>query len=129
MINRSLSAMGNVVCALTDSRSMHIPYRDSKLTRVLQARLHQARLSMRLSMWHPQCSTCSCTVSLFAHKLDVASQTVHMHQDSLGGNAKTTLLVCCSPRVQDAQETLSSLRFGSRAKGITNTVQACPAWQ
>ena len=38
MINRSLSAMGNVVCALTDGRSAHIPYRDSKLTRVLQAR-------------------------------------------------------------------------------------------
>ncbi|KAK9839872.1 hypothetical protein WJX81_007676 [Elliptochloris bilobata] len=37
MINRSLSAMGNVVCALTDARSTHIPYRDSKLTRVLQA--------------------------------------------------------------------------------------------
>lgn len=40
MINRSLSAMGNVVCALTDGRSAHIPYRDSKLTRVLQARCH-----------------------------------------------------------------------------------------
>lgn len=47
-----------------------------------------------------------------------------MRQDSLGGNAKTTLLVCCSPSMQDAQETLSSLRFGSRAKGVINTVQA-----
>ena len=37
MINKSLSALGNVVCALTDQRSAHIPYRDSKLTRVLQA--------------------------------------------------------------------------------------------
>ena len=46
MINRSLSAMGNVVCALTDGRSAHIPYRDSKLTRVLQARFTQAWLSM-----------------------------------------------------------------------------------
>ena len=51
-----------------------------------------------------------------------------MRQDSLGGNAKTTLLVCCSPSMQDAQETLSSLRFGSRAKGVINTVQACPHW-
>ena len=33
---RSLSALGNVICALTDGRSAHIPYRDSKLTRVLQ---------------------------------------------------------------------------------------------
>ena len=45
-------------------------------------------------------------------------------QDSLGGNAKTTLLICCSPSPADAAETLSSLRFGSRAKGIVNTVQA-----
>ncbi len=37
MINKSLSALGKVVCALTDQRSAHIPYRDSKLTRVLQA--------------------------------------------------------------------------------------------
>ena len=51
---------------------------------------------------------------------------MRMRQDSLGGNAKTTLLVCCSPSMQDAQETLSSLRFGSRAKGVINTVQACP---
>ena len=33
---RSLSALGNVICALTDGRSAHIPFRDSKLTRVLQ---------------------------------------------------------------------------------------------
>ena len=36
LINKSLSALGNVVNALTDGRSSHIPYRDSKLTRVLQ---------------------------------------------------------------------------------------------
>ena len=36
LINKSLSALGNVVNALTDGRSNHVPYRDSKLTRVLQ---------------------------------------------------------------------------------------------
>lgn len=38
-INQSLSALGNVISALTDHRGrQHIPYRDSKLTRILEDR-------------------------------------------------------------------------------------------
>eukprot|EP01062_Namystynia_karyoxenos_P016620 TRINITY_DN16074_c1_g1_i1.p1 TRINITY_DN16074_c1_g1~~TRINITY_DN16074_c1_g1_i1.p1 ORF type:complete len:1068 (+),score=311.44 TRINITY_DN16074_c1_g1_i1:96-3206(+) len=35
-INLSLSMLGNVVHALSDPRATHVPYRDSKLTRLLQ---------------------------------------------------------------------------------------------
>ena len=76
MINKSLSALGQVINALTDGRSSHVPYRDSKLTRVLQ--------------------------------------------DSLGGNAKTALMINCSPSSYNAMETLATLRFGNRAKNIKN---------
>ena len=72
MINKSLSALGNVINALTEKRTSHIPYRDSKLTRLLQ--------------------------------------------QSIGGNSKTVLMLACSPSSWNEVETLSTLRFGQRAK-------------
>lgn len=57
----------------------YIPYRDSKLTRILQ--------------------------------------------ESLGGNSRTTLIINCSPSSYNEQETLSTLRFGIRAKSIKNSAR------
>lgn len=42
-------------------------------------------------------------------------------QTSLGGNAKTHLLLTCSSRVAHVDETLSTLRFGARAKRVNNS--------
>jgi hypothetical protein len=39
-----------------------------------------------------------------------------------GGSARTLLVINCSPCADNAAETLSSLRFGSRALGVKNTV-------
>lgn len=76
-INKSLTTLGIVITALSENRKGHIPYRDSKLTRILQ--------------------------------------------DSLGGNSKTSLIITCSPSSFNEVETISSLRFGARAKLIKNT--------
>jgi kinesin family protein 5 len=78
-INLSLSTLGNVISALTSSKNEFVPYRDSKLTRILQ--------------------------------------------DSLGGNYKTTLIVTCSPHIYNCEETISTLKFASRAKKIKNKVK------
>ena len=41
-------------------------------------------------------------------------------QESLGGNSKTCLIITCSPSIYNESETLSTLRFGERAKKIKN---------
>ena len=48
-INMSLSALGNVISALVDSKSGHTPYRDSKLTRLLQACTYGTHVSCMLA--------------------------------------------------------------------------------
>ncbi|EEC82818.1 hypothetical protein OsI_27606 [Oryza sativa Indica Group] len=45
-INKSLSVLGNVVNALTTGKPNHVPYRDSKLTRILQDALHLSRTKL-----------------------------------------------------------------------------------
>ncbi|KAL8525432.1 hypothetical protein ACS0TY_014879 [Phlomoides rotata] len=82
-INKSLSALGNVINTLSaPGKGNHIPYRDSKLTRILQ--------------------------------------------DALGGYSLTAILCCCSPSPLNASESLSTLRFGARAKHIKATPHVTP---
>jgi kinesin family protein 5 len=68
--------LGKVIVALTDKKASHIPYRESKLTRILT--------------------------------------------ESLGGNSKTCLIITLSPHPYNELETLSTLRFGARARNIKN---------
>jgi hypothetical protein len=42
---------------------------------------------------------------------------------ALGGNAKTVMITCVSPASGNIAESLSTLRFASRAKRIVNQVQ------
>jgi kinesin family protein 4/21/27 len=77
-INLGLLSLGKVISALTEDshKKGHVPYRDSKLTRILQ--------------------------------------------DSLGGNARTYMIACISPAEVNEEETLSTLRYASRARNIKN---------
>ncbi|PRW45489.1 Kinesin-related 3 [Chlorella sorokiniana] len=70
-INLSLTTLGMCINARADPNATHVPFRDSKLTRLLQ--------------------------------------------DSLGGNAKTSLLVAACDAGEHCEETLQSLSFGQRA--------------
>mmetsp|Transcript_34093 Transcript_34093/g.81593 ORF Transcript_34093/g.81593 Transcript_34093/m.81593 type:complete len:283 (-) Transcript_34093:166-1014(-) len=74
-INKSLSALGDVIGALTSQKS-HIPYRNHPLTMLMS--------------------------------------------DSIGGNSKTLLLVCCSPADYNRRESTNSLDFAKRCRNVTN---------
>lgn len=106
MINKSLSALGQVINALTTDRAKHVPYRDSKLTRVLQVR------------GQPRGAVPQWPLSLL--RLPAPASRQPRAQESLGGNARTSLIVCCSPSSFNAPETISTLRFGARAKSVQN---------
>ncbi|XP_022280700.1 kinesin-like protein KIF12 isoform X1 [Canis lupus familiaris] len=81
-INRSLLALGHCISLLLDPqrRQSHIPFRDSKLTKLLA--------------------------------------------DSLGGRGLTLMVACVSPSAQCLPETLSTLRYASRAQRVTTRPQA-----
>lgn len=46
------------------------------------------------------------------------SKLTMLLMEALGGNSKTTLIICCTPEHDHSPETLSTLRFGERAKHI-----------
>jgi hypothetical protein len=46
------------------------------------------------------------------------SKLTMLLMEALGGNSKTTLIICCTPEHDHSPETLSTLRFGERAKRI-----------
>ena len=77
-INLSLSSLGNCISALCENRT-HIPYRDSKLTRLLQG--------------------------------------------SLGGGARTSIIVNIPSGNDQNGETMSALRFAARAAKVVVTAK------
>ena len=46
------------------------------------------------------------------------SKLTHLLRDSLGGNSKTTMVICLASDNENKDETISTLRFGTRAKRI-----------
>jgi kinesin family protein 5 len=50
------------------------------------------------------------------------SKLTFILRESLGGNSKTTLLIACSPHPYNIEETISTLKFGQRAKSLKNRV-------
>ncbi len=75
--NKALGALGDVLTALAEENQKFIPYRNNKLTQLLQ--------------------------------------------DSLGGNAKTHMIVNVSPADSAVDDSMTAINYGQRARKITST--------
>jgi ankyrin repeat protein len=82
-INTSLLALGNVVNALTSGRSGHVPYRDSKLTRVLQESLGGNNRTAIIVACSPSSYNAQETFSTlrFASRAKTIRNRPHINQD------------------------------------------------
>ena len=50
------------------------------------------------------------------------SKLTRLLKESLGGNAKTSIVLCCRDHPDNAYETLSTLRFGAMTRNVVNRV-------
>ncbi|KAL7999410.1 putative kinesin-like protein [Plasmopara halstedii] len=83
-INQSLSALGNVISALTDARGrQHIPYRDSKLTRILEDSLGGNCKTTMMAMVSPalEAMTESLSTLKFAHRAKHIKNEARVNED------------------------------------------------
>ncbi|GMF42457.1 unnamed protein product [Phytophthora fragariaefolia] len=83
-INQSLSALGNVISALTDARGrQHIPYRDSKLTRILEDSLGGNCKTTMMAMISPalEAMTESLSTLKFANRAKHIKNEARVNED------------------------------------------------
>lgn len=83
-INQSLSALGNVIAALTDAKARtHIPYRDSKLTRLLEDSLGGNCKTTMLAMISPAFEAFSESLSTlkFANRAKNIKNVARINED------------------------------------------------
>lgn len=100
-INKSLSALGNVISALADGNVSLILYPFLiNGTTVFLRKTKNKIFSLKLFQK--------------SHIPYRDSKLTRILQESLGGNSRTTIIICCSPASFNECETKSTLDFGRR---------------
>ncbi|KAI9318100.1 hypothetical protein BX666DRAFT_2026500 [Dichotomocladium elegans] len=115
-INSGLLALGNVISALGDEtrRATHIPYRDSKLTRLLQDSLGGNSQTMMLACVSPADSNFMETLNTlkYANRARNIKNRVTINQDFAGNSIEINQLRACIARLRME---VASLRAGGES--------------
>ena len=113
-INLSLSALGNVISALVDGKSKHIPYRDSKLTRLLQSSLGGNTKTLMVACVSPADNNYDETLSTLRY----ANRAKNIkNKPKINEDPKDALL-------REYQEEIKRLKELLEGKGSTTVVQS-----
>ncbi|KAJ3098223.1 hypothetical protein HDU96_000096, partial [Phlyctochytrium bullatum] len=127
-INQGLLALGNVISALGDEsrKSSHVPYRDSKLTRMLQDSLGGNSQTLMLACISPSDSNYGETVNTlnYANRARNIRNRVAINQEffgsQTGGGGSAAEVRALRALVADLREEVANLRSGGKAGASTS---------
>ncbi|KAI8914849.1 P-loop containing nucleoside triphosphate hydrolase protein [Powellomyces hirtus] len=119
-INQGLLALGNVISALGDdtrrSANSHVPYRDSKLTRMLQDSLGGNSQTLMLACVSPSDTNYAETLNTlnYANRARNIKNKVVINQEWAGGNANS---IAMEREIRMLRATVSQLRSEMQGDG------------
>lgn len=107
-----------VISKLTEGRASHIPYRDSKLTRLLQSSLSgHGRISVRL-YFCIDIQKCDYFIKINITMLIFVAQNMKHGYSYILLSFKIQLICTVTPSSSNAEETHNTLKFAHRAKHV-----------
>lgn len=134
-INKSLSALGNVISALAEGTVSVVPaplkFHPTPTFSILPCPyswMAQSLFSTTVLSDSPLKFIFLIHIFFLLQKSYVPyrdSKMTRILQDSLGGNCRTTMFICCSPSSYNDAETKSTLMFGQRS--VAGSLAPCPA--
>lgn len=110
-INLSLSALGNVISALVEGKSGHIPYRDSKLTKILQDSLGGNTKTVMVAAFSPSFNNYNETLSTLRY---AARAKMIKNKPKVNEDPKDTLIKKYMEEIKNLKEALA--RGGNSAE-------------
>ncbi|XP_050303688.1 kinesin-like protein klp-20 [Anthonomus grandis grandis] len=115
-INLSLSVLGNVISALVDNPNSHIPYRNSKLTRLLQDSLGGSCLTSMIATVSPCMEHLeeTCFTLMYAVRARKIKNVIKRNEENL------SVLRSFEEKIKTLQKQLNELERGQLVKKKTN---------
>jgi hypothetical protein len=116
-INLSLSALGNVIKALVDGISKHVPYRDSKLTRLLQDSLGGNTKTLMVAAVSPSSDAYEETLSTLRYADRAKSIT---NKPKINEDPKDALLKEYEEEIRKLKQMIAQMSSGATAPNAVN---------